>query len=142
LIGIGSLQLQHAVEKGQPQNINMIVPIDLLNPILDDLLKFGRRNAPPRPWLGFYATEVEHRLVVVGLADKGPAKKADLRTGDIVLSVAGKEVRDLASLFRRVWGQGQAGVEVPISIYRDGETMEVRVKSSERNRFLKGPSLH
>ena len=142
LIGVGSLQLQHAVEKGQAQNINMIVPIDLLNPILDDLMKFGRRNAPPRPWLGLYATEVENRLVIVGLADKGPAKKADLRTGDIVLSVAGKEVRDLASFFRRVWAQGEAGVDVPVSIYRDGDTMDVRVKSSERNRFLKGPSLH
>src|SRR5579864_2886103 len=138
LLGIGSLQLQHAVEKGQAQNINMIVPIDLLNPILDDLMKFGRRNAPPRPWLGLYATEVENRLVIVGLADKGPAKKADLRTGDIVLSVAGKEVRDLASFFRRVWAQGEAGVDVPVSIYRDGDTMDVRVKSSERNRFLKG----
>src|ERR1700729_3733805 len=142
LLGIGSLQLQHAVEKGQAQNINMIVPIDLLNPILDDLMKFGRRNAPPRPWLGLYATEVENRLVIVGLADKGPAKKADLPPGDIILSVAGKDVRDLASFFRRVWAQGEAGVDVPVSIYRDGDTMDVRVKSSERNRFLKGPSLH
>ncbi len=142
LIGIGSLQLQHAVEKGQAQNINMIVPIDLLNPILDDLMKFGRRNAPPRPWLGLYATEVENRLVVVGLADRGPAKRADLRTGDVILSVAGKEVRELAGFFRRIWAQGQAGVEVPITIYRDGETMDLRVKSSERNRFLKGPSIH
>src|SRR5579862_6025628 len=100
LLGIGSLQLQHAVEKGQAQNINMMVPIDLLKPIVDDLMKLGRRNAPPRPWLGLYATEVENRLVIVGLADKGPAKKADLRAGDIVLSVAGKEVRDLASFFR------------------------------------------
>ncbi|HTP93846.1 MAG TPA: S1C family serine protease [Xanthobacteraceae bacterium] len=142
LIGIGSLQLQHSAEKGQAQNINMMVPIDLLNPILDDLMKLGRRNAPPRPWLGLYATEVENRLVVVGLADKGPAKRADLRTGDIVLSVGGKEVRDLAGLFRRVWAQGQAGVEIPMTIYRDGDTMDLRVKSSERNRFLKGPSLH
>jgi S1-C subfamily serine protease len=142
LLGIGSLQLQQAGEKGQAQNINMIVPIDLLHPILDDLLKFGRRNAPPRPWLGLYATEVENRLVVVGLADRGPAKKADLRTGDIILSVAGKDVRDLAGFFRRIWAQGQAGVDVPITIYRDGETMDLRVKSSERNRFLKGPSLH
>jgi S1-C subfamily serine protease len=142
LLGIGSLQLQHAVEKGTVQNINMIVPIDLLKPIFDDLLKFGRRNAPSRPWLGFYATEVENRLVVVGLADRGPAKRADLRTGDIVLSVAGKEVRDLASMFRRIWAQGNAGVEVPMTVYRDGETMELRVKSGERDRFLKGPSLH
>src|ERR1700741_1050191 len=102
LVGIGSLQLQHAVEKGQTQNINMMVPIDLLKPIIDDLTKFGRRNTPPRPWLGLYATEVEDRLVIVGLADRGPAKQADLRTGDIVLSVAGKDVRDLASFFRRV----------------------------------------
>jgi S1-C subfamily serine protease len=142
LLGIGSLQLQHAVEKGQTQNINMMVPIDLLKPIVDDLMKFGRRNAPPRPWLGLYATEVDDRLVVVGLADRGPAKTADLRTGDIILSVAGKEVRDLAAFFRRIWAQGQAGVDVPLSIYRDGETMEFKVKSSERNRFLKGPSLH
>jgi S1-C subfamily serine protease len=142
LLGIGSLQLQHAVEKGAAQNINMMVPIDLLNPIFDDLMKFGRRNAPSRPWLGFYATEVENRLVVVGLADRGPAKRADLRTGDIVLSVAGKEVNDLASMFRSIWAQGNAGVEVPMTVYRDGETMELRVKSSERDRFLKGPSLH
>lgn len=142
LIGIGSLQLQHVVDKGQPQNINMIVPIDLLNPIFDDLMKTGRRSGSPRPWLGLYATEVESRLVVVGIADRGPAKKADIRNGDIVLSVAGKEVRDLASFFRRIWAQGQAGVDVPLTVYRDGETMDLRVKSSERGRFLKGPSLH
>jgi S1-C subfamily serine protease len=142
LLGIGSLQLQHAAERGQTQNINMMVPIDLLKPIVDDLMKFGRRNAPPRPWLGLYATEVENRLVIVGLADRGPAKQADLRTGDIVISVAGKDVRDLAGFFRRIWAQGQAGVEVPLTIYRDGETMQVRIKSGERSRFLKGPSLH
>jgi S1-C subfamily serine protease len=142
LIGIGSLQLQQAGERGKTENINMIVPIDLLKPIVDDLLKYGRRNMPPRPWLGLYATEVENRLVIVGLADRGPAKKADLRTGDIVLSVGDTDVNDLAGFFRRIWAQGQAGVEVPITVYRDGETMEMRVKSSERNRFLKGPSLH
>ncbi len=76
LIGIGSLQLQHAAEKGQTQNINMMVPIDLLKPIIDDLMKFGRRNVPPRPWLGLYATEVENRLVIVGLADRGPAEES------------------------------------------------------------------
>jgi len=142
LIGIGSLQLQHVVDKGQPQNINMVVPIDLLNPILNDLMNTGRRSGPSRPWLGLYATEVESRLVVVGIADRGPAKKADLRNGDIVLSVAGKEVRELASFFRCIWAQGEAGVDVPLTIYRDGETVDVQVKSSERGRFLKGPSLH
>src|SRR5204863_9829477 len=113
-----------------------------LEPIAVGLRQFGRRNVPPRPWLGVYATEVEDRLVIVVLADRGPAKKADLRTGDIVLEVAGKDVRGLAGFFRRIWAQGQAGVEIPLTVYREGETLQLRVKSGERSRFLKGPSLH
>ena len=72
----------------------MIVPIDLLKPIFDDLLTLGRPNKPPRPWLGLYATEIEDKLIVVGLAKDGPAQRADLRTGDVLLSVGGQEVRD------------------------------------------------
>ena len=142
LIGIGSLQLQHAGERGQPQNINMMVPIDLLKPIVDDLMKFGRRNAPPRPWLGLYATEVEDKLVIAGLAKSGPAARADLRVGDMVVAVAGTKVDSLGGLFRRIWSVGNAGVEVPFTIYRDGRTFETRVASTDRNRLLKGPSLH
>jgi len=41
-----------------------------------------------------------------------------------------------------VWAQGKAGVEVPLTLYRDGRTFEARVMSGDRNRFLKGPSLH
>ena len=142
LIGIGSLQLQEGREQGPPGDINMIVPIDLLGPIFDDLLTLGRPKAPPRPWLGLYATAIENRVVVVGLAKDGPSQKADLRTGDVLLSIAGSEVRDLAGLYRKVWSLGPAGLEIPMSIYRDGKTIETRVKSSDRTRFLKAPKLH
>jgi S1-C subfamily serine protease len=142
LIGIGSLQLEQAREGGQNQHLNMVVPIDLLKPILDDFLTIGRANRPPRPWIGLYATEVEDKIVIVGLADNGPAQRANLRTGDLVISVGGVEVSNLAGFFRRIWAQGDAGVEVPMLIYRDGKTFEVRVESSDRNRFLKRPSMH
>ncbi|HYS48611.1 MAG TPA: S1C family serine protease [Xanthobacteraceae bacterium] len=142
LLGIGSLQVQQARAGGVMEPINMIVPIDLIKPILDDLLTLGRPNRPPRPWLGLYATEIEDKVVVAGLAGRGPARRADLRTGDIVLAVGGTHVSDLAALFRRVWSLGNAGVEVPVTVYRDGRTLEVRVTSSDRSRFLKGPSLH
>lgn len=142
LLGIGSLQLQEGREHGPPGDINMIVPIDLLKPIFDDLMTLGRPNSPPRPWLGLYATEIENRLVVVGLAKEGPAMRADLRTGDVLLSIAGAEIRNLAGLYRKVWSLGSAGVEIPMTVYRDGKTMETRVKTGDRNRFLKAPRLH
>jgi S1-C subfamily serine protease len=141
LLGIGSLQLEANV-RGQAQPINMIVPIDLLKPILDDLLTHGRPSLPPRPWLGLYATEVEDRVVIVGLANGGPAQTADLRTGDVLLEVAGEEVSTLAGLFRSIWKLGAAGVDVPLTIYRDGDPFQVRVRSGDRQRYLKTPKLH
>jgi S1-C subfamily serine protease len=142
VIGIGSLQLQQQIGNGPSQFLNMAVPIDLLPPILDDLAKFGRRKGPARPWLGLYATEVEDKIVIIGLAAQGPAQRANLHTGDLVLAVAGTEVNDLAKFFRRVWSLGEAGVEVPLLIYRDGNTFETRVKSGDRASFLKTPSVH
>jgi S1-C subfamily serine protease len=142
LIGLGSLQLQQARSQGLDEHLNMVVPIDLLKPIVDDLIRFGRPNRPVRPWLGLYATEVDDKVVIVGLAHRGPAQSADLRTGDMVLAVAGTEVSDLAGLFRSVWSLGVAGVEVPLLIHRDGATFEVRVASGDRSRFLKAPRLH
>ena len=77
-IGIGSLVLQQGGEGGKRQDMNMVVPIQLLVPILDDLLRYGRVNRPARPWLGLYAMEDDEALVVGGLADNGPADKAGL----------------------------------------------------------------
>ena len=85
---------------------------------------------------------IENRIVVVGLAKDGPAQKADLRTGDVLLSISGSPVEDLAGLYRKVWSLGASGVEVPFSIYRDGKTFDARVKSGDRARFLKAPKMH
>jgi S1-C subfamily serine protease len=142
LLGIGSLQIQQAAQQRRLEDVNMIVPIDLLKPILDDLLTIGRPNRPARPWLGLYATEVGSNVAILGLASRGPAAQADLRAGDIILGVAGTRVSDLAGLFRRVWALGKAGVAVPLLINREGKTFEASVKSSDRRRFLKGPVLH
>jgi S1-C subfamily serine protease len=142
LLGIGSLQVQHSLGGGRVASINMIVPIDLLKPILDDLRTLGRQNRPARPWLGLFATEVEDQIAIMGLAGDGPARRAGLQAGDVVLAVAGTKVADLAGFFRRLWSLGDAGVEVPLTLYREGDVFEVRVASGDRNRFLKGPRLH
>jgi S1-C subfamily serine protease len=141
LIGIGSLQLERA-RGGKNEHLNMVVPIDLLNPILNDLRKFGRVNRPVRPWLGLYSTEIEDKVVVVGIAPKGPAARAEIKTGDVVVAVNGDRISTLAGMYRKIWMLGQAGVEVPLTLYRDGVTFDVRVNSSDRAKFLKGPRLH
>lgn len=137
LIGIGSLHLQQARENGRTEHLNMNVPIDLLKPIYNDLLTLGRPNKPPRPWLGFYATEIEDHVVIAGLANDGPARRAGIRVGDILLSVAGQEVGTLAALYRRIWSLGRAGVEVPITLQREGHTLTVMPRSIDRGALLK-----
>jgi S1-C subfamily serine protease len=141
LIGIGSLQLERARE-GKNEHLNMIVPIDLLHPVLQDLRKFGRATHPVRPWLGLYSTEIEDKIVVVGIAPKGPAARAEIKTGDVVVAVKGDRVSTLAGFYRKVWALGRAGVEVPLTLYREGVTFDVRVNSSDRAKFLKAPRLH
>ena len=120
----------------------MIVPIDLLRPIRDDLMKFGRVDKPVRPWLGIYSTEVEDRVVVVGLAGKGPAARAEIKAGDVIVAVGGRKIETLNALYYAIWSLGAAGVEVPLTLYRDGVTFDVRVNSSDRAKFLKAPRIH
>ncbi len=142
LIGIGSLHIEQSESADQRGHLNMVVPIDLLKPIFDDLTTLGRRRTPPRPWLGVYASEVEERVVVVGRSQRGPARKADLRNGDIIVAVAGQPISSLAAFYRRIKEQGEAGVEIPLTIHREGKTFELLVPSSDRSRMFKAPKLH
>ncbi|MBI3372715.1 MAG: serine protease [Betaproteobacteria bacterium] len=141
LLGIGSLLVQeeHGDESVQG---NMMVPVDILEPILEDLLTRGRAQGPVRPWLGMYTTQIGEQLVVAGLADGGPADRAAVKSGDLVLEVAGEHATGLADFFRRVWRLGPAGTEVPLTLSREGELSRVTVRSADRQDFLKKPKLH
>lgn len=142
LIGIGSLLLQETVGEQADQG-NMFVPIDLVEPILDDLIVRGRAARAPRPWLGMYTQEeAEGRLMVGGLAPGSPAERAGVKAGDLVLGVAGERTTSLADFLRRVWRLGGPGVEVPLMLARQGDVLRLSVHSADRNDFLKKPRLH
>jgi len=141
LLGVGSLVIEES-QNGRKVEGNMSVPIDLLEPILEDLLKFGRPNRPSRPWLGMYTMEANGQLVVAGIADNGPAARAGVRQRDLVLEVAGSRVTALAELFRKVWSLGPAGTEIPLTLGRDGDLVRARLRSADRNDFLRKPQLH
>ena len=141
LLGIGSLQLQHQTPSGRVSPMNMMVPIEFLEPILDQLLAQEDRG-PPRPWLGVFVSEDEDRIVVVGLAGNGPARRAGLRAGDTILAVDGESVDSLSRFYRRLWALGRAGVDVPLTLDREGDVFDVKVASGDRTRFLKAPRMH
>ena len=142
LIGVGSLHLEQGATEDSTEHMNMIVPINLLTPILSDLMKFGQRQEPPRPWLGLYATELDDKVVVVGRSQRGPARKADLHNGDIIEAVGGRQVTSLANLYHLIQAQGEAGTTIELTIERDEETMDVAVTSDDRTRMFRPPKLH
>jgi S1-C subfamily serine protease len=119
LIGIGSLQLERERD-GKAEHVNMVVPIDLLKPVLDDLRK----------------------VVVVGISAKGPAARAELKAGDVILAVAGEKVSSQTGFYRKLWSLGSAGVDVPLTVYHEGVTFDVVLASIDRAKLLKAPRLH
>jgi S1-C subfamily serine protease len=139
LMGVGSLFVEDALPGEDPIAGNMFVPIDLLKPIFSDLLTKGRTSGGSRPWLGMFTTEAFGQLVVAGVAPDGPADVAGIRPGDVVINASGHHVVRLADFFRRVWGLGEAGVEVPLTILRDGDPIEFMVSSGDRYAYLKLP---
>ena len=141
LLGIGSLLVQEAVG-GKAVDGNMFVPIDLLTPILDDMLAAGRPALPPRAWLGIYAAEMDGHLVIGGLAPGGPAERAGVKLGDLVLEVGGEPVAGLAVMFRRIWSAGPAGSGVTLTLSRRGASSKLQIRSADRSDFLKKPRLH
>ncbi len=141
LIGIGSLHVEQLTAKSGPRDINMIVPIDLLPPILDDLLAYGRVNKPARPWLGIFSAESGDEIIVASVAENGPAAAAGIRRGDILASVGGSEIEGLGDFYRKVWTRGPAVVEIPLEIVRDGRAIGLRIQSADRSSFMKRPRL-
>ena len=142
LCGIGSLILQQGQRGGKRIDLNMVVPIGELLPILETLRRTGHSGRPARPWLGLYATEDDEAVGVGSLAKGGPAERAGLKPRDRILAVDGRAVNDLTSLWNAVRAAGPAGAEVRLTVSRGERQMDLSVTSSDRARHLKTPRLH
>ena len=142
LHGVGSLLVQETAADGETTDCNMFVPIDLLASSIDDLRNFGRPNRTPRPWLGMFVYDVGDSLVVAGVYTNGPADSADVRPGDVIARVGPHSVGSLSGLFRTIWSLGEAGVEVPLTLMRDSEQLDVKVRSVDRTTLGQPGQLH
>ncbi len=132
LLGIGSLIVGDAEAPGTQSPGNLFVPIDLLKPILEELIANGRRGGAARPWLGLNTDEFRGHLFVSRVSPEGPAERAGLRSGDIVVAVGGEQVTTLAEFYRKLWSRGAAGVPVPLKVLQGAQLREVSVRSIDR----------
>jgi S1-C subfamily serine protease len=137
LVGIGALYVQFIVPGMGAVPGNLFIPVDLLRPVLADL-KTGACVKEPPPWLGVNSEETHGRVIVKDVVPGSPAQKAGLRRGDIILSVSGRTVSGLADFYRKMWGTGSAGIEVPLKVLQGDDVKDLRVSSTDGNSFLAG----
>jgi len=136
LMGVGSLQMNQEAPSGKSQIINMCVPIERLPPILEDLSS-GRPSEPPRPWLGLFCQDAGEKLMVLDVAAGGPAARAEVRRGDVILAVAGRPVSTLADFYTALWALGPAGVTAPLRLKRERDVFDVDIRTIDRVSKLK-----
>jgi S1-C subfamily serine protease len=132
LVGIGSLFVMDAQTPGERLPGNMFVPIDLLKPILAEMLATGRQKAGMRPWLGVSSVEEDGRVKVIRVSADGPAEKAGIAPGDIILGLAGENVESLDSFYKRLWAAGEPGVEVTLKVLKGTQVRELRIRTIDR----------
>jgi serine protease Do len=140
LLGIGSLIVREATTGDPKIPGNVFVPIDLLKPILGDLLRQGHRAGPARPWLGVAADEVQGHLFVTRVSPDGPADRAGLAVGDIILGVGADPVRTQDEFYQRLWSNRKAGDEVPLKVLKGVDVGEIKVRSMDRLEYLRPQS--
>jgi S1-C subfamily serine protease len=137
LVGVGSLIVNDAAANRSGVPGNLWVPVNLLKPIMADLLARGRRVEGVQPWLGMSTENVRGNLMVTRVTRNGPAENAGVSAGDIVVGVSGEKVAEQADFYRKLWKTGPAGANISLKLLRGGDMREVSVKSMDRSDFLR-----
>ena len=137
LLGVGSLMVGDAIGGRTRIPGNMFVPIDLLKPILGDLIAQGKASGKTRPWIGINTQDLQGKLIVTRVSPESPAEQAGLVAGDIIVGIRGEQVRDQADFYRKMWASGEAGAEVMLDVLKGNEIKQLGVKSVDRNSYMR-----
>jgi len=121
------------------------IPVNLAKAVAQDLIAHGKVS---RGYIGINIGEVDNAIakslgmdkpkgiIIQGILEDGAAAQADLRAGDIILDIDGREVNRPNELQSYVASK-TAGTTVTLTIYRDGETMTRKVTLKARDEDVK-----
>lgn len=134
LVGVGSLAVADTLPADDPRQVpgNMFVPVELLAPILDELLARGASAASRRAWLGVNCVERDGQLRVTRVSPDSPADVAGVERGDHIVAIDGTPVASLGALWQALWAGGRPEREVTLEVRRGDETLMVKVQTVDR----------
>lgn len=118
--------------------IGFAVPSDMAKPIVRELIAGGRVH---RPYLGIsmqpYTSEMAQAMrgpakgaLVQSLVAGGPAEKAGVKRGDIIVKVDGKPISESRDVQRQVLSR-HVGDSVALELWRDGKEVTLQAKAAE-----------
>lgn len=137
LIGINTAIFSRT---GGNEGIGFAVPVSLAKSITESLIKTGR---VVRGWLGVAIQEITPELakafkvreqkgaLVSDVNEQGPALKAGVQRGDVIVEFDGKEVQTVSELRNRV-AQTTVGSNVALKVLRDGQEKLLTIHIGER----------
>jgi len=152
LIGINTAILSHG--SGGNEGIGFAVPVNLAREVMDQIMDHGKVN---RAYLGIMVQDVtpgiekamglkDMKGVLIGdVSPNGPAQKAGIKRGDIILDVNGKPVADSRELRMNI-SMMKPDATVKLRIMRDGNESDVSVAlgnlpdEKEQAKAEEGPS--
>jgi S1-C subfamily serine protease len=116
------------IAQGRGDGIAFAVPVDTLERVVPQLERFGRVR---RPYLGVTTTIADGGARVTEVVGRGPAGRAGLRGGDVIVSVAGRPVRNPDDVAAAI-ADRRPGTSVAIEYRRDGSRRSLDVRLGVR----------
>lgn len=134
VIGINSVKIGGQ----QVEGMGFAIPSNSVQRVIKDLVEKGKVI---RPWLGVIYQGDVNKLpnapkgaqygVVVQVADQGPAQKAGIRDGDVIVA-AGQEKIDSFAALQRVVFNSKIGDKLEITVFRSGKQEKITVTLEEK----------
>lgn len=121
------------------QGIGFSIPINMASHVIDQLKESGKVT---RGWLGVIIQAITPEIaesiglpdtngaLVADVSEGGPADKAGIRRGDVIVRFDGQDIRDYTDLTKLV-AMSDPGTEVELGIIRDGEQKTVNLTLGE-----------
>ena len=121
---------------GGSVGIGFANPATTVLPVIEQLRQFGETR---RGWLGVRIQNVDDQTaesldlgkargaLVAGVDDKGPAKPAGVKNGDVIIKFDGKDVKTSSDL-PKIVAQTPVGKDVVVTVIRGGKETELKVK--------------